>query len=531
MCHLLFDSYLIKYLIVQTVTAFLSVFLCFKYLFAGKRLRINPVILVFISAYVLVNIFSWFLIPSIYKFPSMWTMSTVVVYALWCMVVSQYARGQKYQNAMLFVWVAAAILECTITIMQVAHGDRALGTLGNENFLAGFLGLTIPVSVGYFLSIKKRIMYYTGGVIVSLFLVVLYMTHSRGAWIGICASTASVLIITFGKIGKRVTIVLSLGVIVLALLFLPYLFNFVAVQFGGDVRPAIWEGTLYMILEKPLIGWGKGAYFIFYPKFRVQEYWSTKCPTDLTVHAHNEYLQILAETGVAGLVMFAGLVILLIKYGVRKFDNLKARRRYILLGMICGIIGLLAHNVVCNNLQMPSSAVFLWCAIGVVISYISTKVLRWRSDGLKARLFFLAFVSLMVIIVWHTGIKPTVEQYLFKKGWNYRADGNYAKAIEIYSQAEAWYPWDVELHYRAAYAYTMNDEYDRAIKEYHDVIRLAPLYGSVHRNLGIVYMKNGEYKNAKVAFVTALRVNEKDVSVNANLSKMKGAEKNIKETE
>ena len=69
-------------------------------------------------------------------------------------------------------------------------------------------------------------------------------------------------------------------------------------------RKMIWESTLGMIKDHPLLGIGPGNYWLEYPHYRSPgDFWGE-------YHAHNDFLQITAEGGLGSailvLVLFVG---------------------------------------------------------------------------------------------------------------------------------------------------------------------------------------------------------------------------------
>lgn len=528
-CTLFFDSYLVKLWIVQFGIFILFIYFSWQVLFRQEKIYLNTVTILLLLIYFSINTSSFFLIPSPHKYPALLTLVTLFVYVLLCFFTAQYLADRKTQTVIIFIWILTTIGICVYSIWQYLKNMRVIGTLGNENFLASHIGISIPVCIGYLLQSRQahkhrswtRGILLLGLIVLMLFFTTLHLTHARGAWLGLSWSLSSFAIIGWGPKGKRLMISILITLLLIALICTPLGIIFVNAQFQGDVRPAIWEGTLYMITEKPWLGWGKGAYFIFYPEYRVQEYWQTRSPTDLTTHAHNEFLQIFAETGLIGLITFLIFIFIVIRYGIKEIDRIKGPPRHLLLGIISGIIGLLVHNLVCNNLQMPSSAIFLWLMLGMVISYSPVRHFTVNIGRIARRGIFLALTIFMVIIIWQTGIRPLVSQYLFKKGWNLREKGKWDLVIEKYQKAVNWYPWDVEMRYRMAYAYVKNDQCDKAIEEYNNVIDLSPFYGSVHRNMGIVYMKMDEYRLATRSFLQQLQINEYDLVTKVNLSRIR----------
>ena len=73
-------------------------------------------------------------------------------------------------------------------------------------------------------------------------------------------------------------------------------------------RIAIWKDTIPMIRDFPLFGVGLGAWPEMFPRYR-RAPWSA----DFYREAHNDYLQILAETGVAGFALLGWFFVMTVR--------------------------------------------------------------------------------------------------------------------------------------------------------------------------------------------------------------------------
>jgi O-antigen ligase len=523
-CILFFDSYLVKLWFTQIVVAILASYTSYNVLFKNEKMQLNRKIDFFLFGYLVINIISWILVPAPHRYPAFLTLISFCFYVFLSIFVSRYLKEIRAQSVIVLLWVAVTVIICFYSFVQYCINKRVVGTLGNENFLGSHLGITIVVYIGYIfshrLSGRKNILLRL--FVLALFFASLYLTHSRGAWIGIITGLTFFAITAWVPRKKRILVYVFLSIVVLGSLFSPYVMEFMTKQFEGDVRPPIWEGTIGMITQKPLLGWGKGAYFIFYPQFRVPEYWLVRTPTDLTIHAHNEFLQILAETGIVGFLFFVIFIITILKIGINVFDSERRQQRFLLLGIISAIVCILTHNLVCNNLQMPSSSIFMWIMAGIVVSYAPKREfdISGNFTRIMCSVIFIALTFFIAIIILQSCIRPICSQYLFKRGTNYRVVEDWPNAIQNYNKAIRCYPWDIEMYYRLAYAFTMYGQYENAISTYKYITKLAPQYGSVHRNMAVVYMQNGDYKEAEASFIKALLINENDLAVHVNMAKL-----------
>jgi len=127
-------------------------------------------------------------------------------------------------------------------------------------------------------------------------------------------------------------------------------------------RAHFWSIALKIFLEHPILGAGLEAFGVAFTKhdtwnglFRVEQ-------------AHNEYLQTLADAGIAGFVCVCAFVYLLFKKGLRTIASARGFRRDAAIGALAGCFGILIHSFFDFPLRTPSNAFFflMLCAIATV---------------------------------------------------------------------------------------------------------------------------------------------------------------------
>jgi O-antigen ligase len=114
-------------------------------------------------------------------------------------------------------------------------------------------------------------------------------------------------------------------------------------------RRELWQTTMQMVKDHPMLGVGLGAYQFAYPRY------DQSSGLYRTEQSHNDYLQILADTGVIGGLVLLGFVILLF---ARSFAAMQTRdpvQRAISLGALAGCFGIAVHSFVEFNLQVTNN--------------------------------------------------------------------------------------------------------------------------------------------------------------------------------
>lgn len=177
---------------------------------------------------------------------------------------------------------------------------RMYSTLENPNLLGAYLLMIISALSSFFLYEKKGRRKYIFGIVLLVLLTCLALTYSRGAWVAAGGIVAGLAIFHDKRFG------LLFLLVPIGLLFYHgqiaerFLSLFRGDDTSVDLRFALWESTRAMIEEHPLLGIGWGSYFLAYPDYN----FFIQNDNVLIFHAHNMYLNMLAEVGIPGGLAF-----------------------------------------------------------------------------------------------------------------------------------------------------------------------------------------------------------------------------------
>ena len=242
----------------------------------------------------------------------------------------------------------------------------------NYNHFANFLELMLWLTLGLALAHHggKRVLLFGLAIIMA---VAVFFSLSRGGIIGLMVGfsfyTAAFALIGEGK--KGLWLGLSFALLLLALLFWlgmePVIARLSTLQdplMSQRVRLELWKGTFEMFLQRPWLGWGPGTFPIVFPAYQ----------TDMTAgyfinHAHNDYLELAAETGIIG---FAAAVLCLLVLFITCLRTLaQSNNTYcqnLGLGALAACISFLAHSVVEFNFHIPANALLFAVAAGIAVA-------------------------------------------------------------------------------------------------------------------------------------------------------------------
>jgi O-antigen ligase len=126
-------------------------------------------------------------------------------------------------------------------------------------------------------------------------------------------------------------------------------------ELSGGMRLSIDRDTFRMFRNKPVLGWGLGAFPTVYPQFRTFY-------TNFFVNAaHNDYLQLLSEMGVLGFATMVWFLVELYRHALRKIGNWMSEvSGAVTLACTLGLTGILVHSLLDFNLQIPANAALFY---------------------------------------------------------------------------------------------------------------------------------------------------------------------------
>lgn len=240
-----------------------------------------------------------------------------------------------------------------------AISGRAFSTLYNPNVLGSYLILIISIALAGFPCTGKSFNRFLQPLITVAALFCMLLTFSRGAWLGLAVS---ILIIFIFKKEKAYMLSLFAGAALLALpeydaVIARTNMEFLAADTSGIFRLHLWDTAVKIFSDNPLWGAGIGSY-----GHLLQAQYGYYIS-----HAHNFYLQMLAETGIIGLTAFLGYLCITMYVSYRLYRSSRSRRaRSLALGTMAGFVGLLVHGSVDSTLYLPQLSIFIWLQMAVL---------------------------------------------------------------------------------------------------------------------------------------------------------------------
>lgn len=279
-----------------------------------------------------------------------------------------------------FIWPVALSLALSLLVSAFRSRFQGKPFAWNLGFGISALPRPRPFSLNS-LNLKPFLLPLALFLSAALILLGVYVSFSRGAWLG--AAAAGLVLVIFWPRRLAVGLGLAAGALAAGALVigaglapasvtarLANVVDFVNVtdvrginindgNFALVERLAHWQAAFAMLEARPWLGVGLGNYAAAYPDYRLVNW-----PLSLS-HAHNIYLHLWAETGLLGLAAYGcfwGTAIILT---LRTLRRTTGWRRGLAVGLLAVWAHLLAHQLV-DNLHVNNNDLLLGAYLGLL---------------------------------------------------------------------------------------------------------------------------------------------------------------------
>jgi O-antigen ligase len=259
--------------------------------------------------------------------------------------------------------------------------DALLGTFGNPNFLAAFMGSFISVLFALLFTKKLSLLHR------------LFMAISMGAGLFVIEGTKSLQGLVVTALGISITlffvlkfrfesklirysysifVVVASGLAVLGTLQKGPLTG-VLYKTSVSLRGEYWQAGINMGINHPFAGVGLDSYGTFYRVFRDKSAIILPGVNTVTDTAHNVFIDIFAGTGVLGLLSYLTLTTSVLFFAIRTF---RAQRSYdpLFTAIFVGWVTYQIQSVI--SINQIGIAIWGWLLGGMIIAYSKSSLVE-----------------------------------------------------------------------------------------------------------------------------------------------------------
>ncbi len=259
---------------------------------------------------------------------------------------------------------------------EISYGGIPFGPYVNRNHFAGFAELVLPLAlVPLVLGRVRRERWPIVGLFAVLPIGTLFLSASRGGIVSFGAELGvlALVMILRRTVGKQ--LLAGVGVLLVALLLVSWLgvgqilqrlSSVQVLEVSSGKRASMRRDTWRIFLDHPFVGTGLGTLQIVYPPYE------TLYDGKIVNHTHNDYLEALAETGIAGGLCCAWFIGVLLAESLKRYRQFNNSFAGVLqLSGLVACSGFLVHSLVDFNLHIPANALLLFLMAHLATAEIS----------------------------------------------------------------------------------------------------------------------------------------------------------------
>jgi len=433
-----------------------------------------------------------------------------------------------------------------------AHGIG--GTFTFKNHMALYLDLIIPAGFTLLLVSKNKLQKYVVAVSLSLCLLYILNSHTRGSYLALIVAMVVALISYAGfpalrvglkpRLAENKWIIATIILVVAAITQLPGkgdkyehrgTYTGDKIDTSSRDRLTAYRNALSLISEKPLLGSGYGTFWkAFRPYTNHPDVIQRSDENIVFYRAHNDLLQIIVELGLVGGVLTLLIIVLTYKYGVnllRKEED--TGEQLLLFGILLSLAASLAHSMVDFPLQKPSSAELIWVYLGLISGLYAGKKFSMITIGQAwVKYTSMVFVTLLTVLlaayyrsyilgsyyarhaevsIMNKNCRDAIK-YIDKSEETFRHDffvhksrvnihlacnANMTALYEVLSEELRWDNTDIAALLKRGYILLASNFFDRAEREFKQVMNLIPHRASGYVGEAYVLIAKGDYKEAE----------------------------------
>ena len=231
-------------------------------------------------------------------------------------------EAERVKKVLIFSFAGIAMGGLCVVYQGLGGDARASGFFGHPMTFAGYLCIYLPLLFVLLFekSVSVRGRWFTGGLVILLSAALLF-NATRGAWLAVVC-TISLLLLYYLTQRKKLAAVILCCLLAVGAGLAQYPPVVQRAQSITDTknqsnheRLLIWHSAYEMFKDHPVTGVGLGQYKDNYQK----KYISPEAKEPFLSHAHNNFMQMLAENGLIGFAGFMTLISCFIGYSFKRF--------------------------------------------------------------------------------------------------------------------------------------------------------------------------------------------------------------------
>jgi O-antigen ligase len=367
-------------------------------------------------------------------------------YGLWGMTLlaavfqlaARFARGREADRLPWVIWSAACVggygvlqklgVDPIFHLKGLPMGGRAVSTLGSPVDLGALLALIFPLAL-WRLDAERRPPYAVAALLVAGGIVA---CGSRGALLAAGVGTAAYALMSRRDSPRslRVSLIAAAAAVAAAAAW-----SFRSGASVADIgRREVWRTALMIFSRSPLLGCGPDGFEDAFRVLRTDAFVAAMGPIHHQAYAHNDILHALANMGIAGVVVYGGLLMVLVRAARRALEP--SATRALGAALAAGLLGLWV------NLEINAVSLEV-LAFGAIFGGLLVSLTSAASPEPFPRAPLAATAVLATLALVRAAGMAGVD-VLFKQGARAQAAGEFAAAQTLYAQVRKAAPCETQ---------------------------------------------------------------------------------------
>lgn len=470
------------------------------------------------------------------------------------LICASCLRTWKLVEVAVMFWVGIVFLECAFGLihrggmLRVIYGalygpgtpsgafgsllytfmqtPDMLGTILNRQFFGDLLALWAPLCLAGAI-IWKDIPRRTLCIVSLVFSAVCaFLTYSKASipmyFGGLIATALGIIFLTKHRKIRIPHLPWILGGCVVVALTVVYFSKPMLVErlksidLSVSSRFLIWNGGWEIFKEYPILGGGGGCFRLLFPEFRSPEYHLSQI-SNVTLWAHNRFIDLLAEHGIVGTLLYLGFLGMVYWRGItvilRGTDD---RIKVVLIALLSGLSAYIVTAIFHPGIRWIVGVTPYWAILGMVVGVAELDLLRKETptSGRRRRIAkpvltpgqttLRVGVLAAAILIWVNPLPLSNPFFYSNFGYGIRyfkgAKANNKglvfltyvpprakEAAALFTEATRQNPTFITSYYKWAHAENVMGNHEGSLKLYQELSKYAPHYSEIHYNLGVIY--------------------------------------------
>jgi len=291
-------------------------------------------------------------------------------------VINVVDKKSKFERLVIIIilWATGLALYGIMKRFLIYGEERLVfSTFDNKNHYAGYMVMFAPLAIGYALYCQdkyKKLLFVFFGAVISASI---FISGSRAGTLSVLFALLCLPLLLFRKFSTKNDrwVILTVFIFLVILLLVGEIKDlqdkFSRVRVLYDLRWGIFRDSLGLVKDFPLFGVGLGNFQYIFTKYDLST-------SFFTLHLHNDYFQLLVETGFIAFIFCIFFFVMVFKemlIQLRKTEDPFIRN--LVAGGLSGLFGIILHAGFSFHFDIPASLFMFWLILGLMYKCVHVR--------------------------------------------------------------------------------------------------------------------------------------------------------------